>query len=402
MTKDLAFKTITILLGLGIALLLSEVTVRAVGAGPELVYKPNPYYGWSHTANDEFARNTEGREVTIRINSQGLRDSEHTYAKSSDFYRILILGDSFTEAFQVPLDQSFPKLLEGMLNENKRDDQKSVEIVNAGASGYGTDNALLFFRHEGYKYEPDLVLLALYIGNDIRNNWFELENIDAGGFRKPYFVLSPNGLELNNYPFERASRLSTRIKLFLNRHVRTYAFTRRLRDSMRYRDTTQHAGMPMDFNIYRNEYPKAWDKAWQITKALIAQMHDELSSKGIRLLLVLIPSHDQVSPRRWKQNLDTYAEMRTVEWDLDKPNRMLGAFLSAEEIPYVELLEEFRHRTSASSVDLYLPVDGHWQAEGHLLAARLIAEGLLSHGLLAMHRWRGSQARFVRAAPARR
>jgi hypothetical protein len=83
----------------------------------------------------------------------------------------------------------------------QRDNEKVHEVLNAGTSGYGMDNALLFLRHEGYRYNPDVVLLALYIGNDILNYWYLLENIDTGGFRKPYFTPGDTSLEINAFPF---------------------------------------------------------------------------------------------------------------------------------------------------------------------------------------------------------
>ena len=41
-----------------------------------------------------------------------------------------------------------------------------VEVINAGVSAWGSDQALLWYRNEGAKYEPDLVILGFFPGND--------------------------------------------------------------------------------------------------------------------------------------------------------------------------------------------------------------------------------------------
>ena len=42
-------------------------------------------------------------------------------------------------------------------------------MINAGVSGYSTDQELLWYRNEGIKYETDLVILVI-AGNDVGDN----------------------------------------------------------------------------------------------------------------------------------------------------------------------------------------------------------------------------------------
>src|SRR5712671_5614679 len=53
--------------------------------------------------------------VTEQANSLGFIDREPPAAKASGVFRILVLGDSFVEALQVPTRQKFHVLLEDML-----------------------------------------------------------------------------------------------------------------------------------------------------------------------------------------------------------------------------------------------------------------------------------------------
>lgn len=52
-------------------------------------------------------------ESYVRINSDGLRDRQHTKAKPENTLRIAVLGDSYAEALQVPMEQAFWAVMEG-------------------------------------------------------------------------------------------------------------------------------------------------------------------------------------------------------------------------------------------------------------------------------------------------
>src|SRR5581483_7943889 len=48
----------------------------------------------------------EGRAFVV-INSDGMRDREHTIAKPPNTFRIAVLGDSYAEALQVSVQEAF-------------------------------------------------------------------------------------------------------------------------------------------------------------------------------------------------------------------------------------------------------------------------------------------------------
>lgn len=373
MSRNLIFKLVSVFLGLLVSLVLLEAGVRLLGLSSGLKFIPDPYVGWVHRASHTYTSRMEGRTIEIKINSRGLRDHEYAYEKPENTFRILVLGDSFTEAFQVHMDDSFPKLIENRLNNESAGE---VQVINAGASGYGTDNELLFYRHEGLKYEPDIVLLALYIGNDIRNNWYKLENQDAGGTQKPYFVPEGDGLAIREFPFFRQESLFSRVKMFLNIHVRLYSFLRETKNNLRHRDSLEKAGMPIDFNLFKESYSSEWDNAWKVTKALLLKLNTEVKQKNARLYVVLIPSQMQVHKNIWEEQKIQFEKMQNTVWDMDKPNRILDDFLARNDIAYIDLLPDYRKFSARIGKELYLRSDGHWNEAGHKLAADLIVKDL--------------------------
>ncbi|TVM18265.1 hypothetical protein DPQ33_05785 [Oceanidesulfovibrio indonesiensis] len=129
-----------------------------------------------------------GVKVVYRINSKGLRDAEATYEKPPGVYRIVMLGDSRTFGFGVREEQHFPKLLQGYL--------PGVEVINMGVDGFGVDQNLLFLRHEGFKYEPDLVISYVPHFKDERHMHDRRWNMG-----KPMFEVAEDGaLVLTNSP----------------------------------------------------------------------------------------------------------------------------------------------------------------------------------------------------------
>lgn len=152
--------------------------------GHKYVY--DPLLGWRNIPG--WKASTLGRSITI--NSKGLRDKEYGYEKKSDTNRILVLGDSFSWGYGVSNEEIFTEVLERTLAKCT----SPVEVINSGVSGWGTDQEYLFLISEGYRYSPDLIVLALYLANDLENN----SKSKQYGLHKPYFVDA--SLDLKNVP----------------------------------------------------------------------------------------------------------------------------------------------------------------------------------------------------------
>ena len=109
---------------------------------------------------DVVHETTEWR-VRVHINSHGLRDEEIPYEKPPHTQRVLFLGDSMTFGYGVEAEQSFPKLVQSKLPH--------VQTINTGCPSFGTCDELDFFRAEGIKYHPDVVVVVFF-RNDVRDN----------------------------------------------------------------------------------------------------------------------------------------------------------------------------------------------------------------------------------------
>ncbi len=92
---------------------------------------PSRYYHHDLKKSHKLNRHIESRRFTLYTNSLGFIDaSNRTVPLKSDKFRILFMGDSFTEGIGYPYDQTFVGLLA------KQMDPSVVEVLNAGVRSY--------------------------------------------------------------------------------------------------------------------------------------------------------------------------------------------------------------------------------------------------------------------------
>ncbi|MBK9771361.1 MAG: hypothetical protein IPP57_11125 [Candidatus Obscuribacter sp.] len=169
---------------------LATLSVEAIFAitdlGNEEFVSPDPLFGVSLIKGKSVTFRSEGFSRS-KISSIGLRDVEHTVAKPAGVSRIAFLGDSKTEAMQVPLNETFVKIVEDQLNKKEqtiaqtpaqKSDTPAVpattavpaatakyETINFATSGNGTLVELLHYIHTVKTYKPDTVVLIYNYGD---------------------------------------------------------------------------------------------------------------------------------------------------------------------------------------------------------------------------------------------
>src|SRR5437016_4950991 len=174
-------KLVLLLGSLVFSLAIIEIALRIAGYSYPEFYVADGQRGYALRPGMRGWYRKEG-EAFVQINSDGLRDREHPKRKPAKTIRIAVLGDSYTEAFQVNFENSFCPLLEQKLRECS---SRNIEVINFGVSGYGTAQELTTLRNQVWQYSPDIVLLAFTTNNDISDNVRGLKRTDE----IPYFVL---------------------------------------------------------------------------------------------------------------------------------------------------------------------------------------------------------------------
>ena len=137
-----------------------EISARlyAWAARQDRVLIHDALLGWKPVAGARKRYTSEEAPYLIEINSRGLRDREYPYEKPPGVFRILFLGDSFVfGSGGVDYGRRFTELLESSAPQ--------LEVVNAGVPGYSPDQEFLFLQSEGYRYQPDLVVVGLFMND---------------------------------------------------------------------------------------------------------------------------------------------------------------------------------------------------------------------------------------------
>lgn len=381
-----------VLAGMGIlfAVVALEVGIRILHLVPDRFWEPDPVLGVRLIPGHSGWWTQEDREfvVPVRINRHGLRDLEHEYAKPAGVYRILVLGDSFVEAMHVPLDATFPRLLEQRLNASGG--AAHVEVVSAGVSGYGTAGEVLFFEREGKRYQPDLVLLAFYPGNDVKNNSPALEETlkpvyaADGTVQQVVSVGSPHAATGWRGALTQSAAYHYFRQLLLVRHpeLAQRLIRRGWLRSDALRVAPEQDGIPREYGVYAAATPE-WQEAWTHTEQLLGQLQQAATSAGARFAIAILSTRDQVYPQWWQEVLQQHPRMQGQQWDLAAPERRVVGWCEAHHVPCIGLSTAFRDAAGRTEA-LHFHHDGHWTVAGHRLAAVTLSEFLEQQRLVPL------------------
>jgi hypothetical protein len=166
--RSILFKIIGVFLGFLVAFAVAEVAVRFISpqeVGP-VRFACYPELGQIPVPGQQGERRSPGIfAFTYSNNSLGWRGRREYREEKPTDYRVLFLGDSFTYGLGVNDDQTVAAVVE----KDLRADRMSLEVMNAGCPGKGTDYAVKSFQTVGRKYHPDLVVLGFF-GNDFQDN----------------------------------------------------------------------------------------------------------------------------------------------------------------------------------------------------------------------------------------
>lgn len=369
-----------VLLGLLLAFALIETAGRVASGFDPLPEWAQAFYsrvGYELRPNEEYiyASAAGEFEVTVRHNSRGLHDVEHTLMPDDGVFRVLIVSDSYAHAREVPLEANFARLLELALNDTAPANV-TVEVINAGHFGLGTTQEYLYYRYEGQRYQPDLVLLGFYVGNDVIDNhapliraWNGIDSVDFP-YMTPDGTLVQPGMSLRR-------RLGSwlRQNLFL---VNTLSGSGADVDRVEVGKPALDArtvGVPMGIYLPPDD---VWTDGWQATDLVLAAFKTEAEANGARLGVFVIPDRRQIYDRDWDATLALLPTIERDALDRERPTRTILSLLDAQGIPALDLGDAFR----ATDTRLYFEIDGHFNASGHAVTANALADWLYKEQLL--------------------
>ena len=332
----------TVVVSVVAAVIAIEIALRALGLAYPEIHRLDPELGWSPRP---LLKSSAGfaTHAPIEINSAGFRDHEHPLQKSADVFRIAVLGDSFVEGREVEFDDLFWRVANREMN--CKPSGKRPEILGFGVNGYSTAQELLAFRLHVSKYQPDLVLLAFFTGNDIVNNSAALDRHPE----RPYFEFRGDELVLNRQNLDstafRRERRWAEIGQAVYNRIRIVQVLRQLYLSNKARrkyldlDVPDQLTAGLGSEIYGAPETESWIGAWRISEALISRMKREVAEIGGDFWLVLMTNPAQIHP---DPNVRHEIAQQTSSPDLMYPDRRLSGFAALLGIPVIGLAASLR------------------------------------------------------------
>ncbi len=370
MLKKLLVPAATVAVSLLLSLMAAEILVRLVRPQPRLVITPGGFYTPDPPGRYRLSPGYRGRIYNraeysndIRINDAGLRGAE-IGRPTEGLLRVLVVGDSFVFGVGVEDTETFTALLPASLAR----DGIEAEGLNAGIPAFGVPDAESWFRRHGVALKPNLVVLAIFLGNDL---------VDASPDREEILIV--DGLLV-------PAQSSGGIKAWLHRHSHLFVIIKNLLEQPGFRPLRARLGLGEpwktrtlreEFSVYHESAGQELKPAIDATDQALGRFVDLCGELGIEIVAVLMPSEVQIDPDRWHSSI-TGLGLDPAEYDPSVPTRVFQDLLARHDIPTLDLGPPFAAGLSRDP-KLYFRFDRHWTVEGHKLAAEELAEFLVAH-----------------------
>ena len=292
----------------------------------------------------------------IAINEQGVRDDEPIGVKPPNERRIVVVGDSLVLSVQVPLAETFCELLEQRLNA--RGGTTRWRVINAGVQGYGPVDEWLFFDKVAAAFEPDLVVVVPFVGNDAIEAADTIASLEAG---RPVKTAEPG---------------ARRIRRIIRSSVVLQAVRVRW-DQLRSRVSIGTPERPLA--TYLAEPPPMVAQGLEASRQAFGRIITRARDLGAPAVLALMPARFQVNDEDFG-NLATAVRKAGGVLDRQAASRRFAEALAPLGVPMLDLEPILSAQPDRSG--LFYQRTVHLTPRGHDVVASSLFEFLTSRSLV--------------------
>lgn len=307
---------------------------------PNLYELHGDYYFNKPYLQQEFRTNEYVSKY--KTNCQGYRMDDLSNAddtiKSCDW---LFIGDSFTQGAQVDYCELFTtRLFSSFPNK---------VIVNGGISGAGLYDELNFFRDKGKYLSPNVVFLQIGVFND-------------------FFNIKEHSATYQDYLMEKSD---------MYRYLAYNVFTT---DSLPLGRWTEPFFPTVEdnrnFNILYKEESEQKTADKKAFVSCLKLWKEEVEKVGAELVVLLIPSKEQVSSVLLQEVMDRY-NITASQLDMTAPNRLFTSTASSLGIRSIDLTTDFQN----SKEFPFFSHDEHLNPIGHKLITDALSKEIRKNAI---------------------
>ena len=326
--------------------------VRQGKANRVMLRTPSPVYHHDYLPQVSAETMWGSERFTITTNSLGFRDSvQRTVPLEAEKYRVLFIGDSFTEALGVDYRDSFVGIIGAEIRE-------LAEVLNAGVVSY---SSIVYHRKLEYLIES--------LGLDIDEVVVFLDISDIQDAL--IYEVNPNGIVVRTDEYDMRESLFSQarpnerlqtpdrwfdiVKRYLKRHSITGRTLAEIKRSVAAKEPPGRIRASWTFDDDVFAFYGA--KGVAIARQHMDRLSELLNAHGMGLTLVVYPWPEQIAAG----DLDSRQVRIWREWS------------SVRQVGFVNLFPCFIGKGKpdwTTMVDRYfIPGDFHWNKAGHALVA---------------------------------
>lgn len=403
MIKKLLFPLLTVLIIIISTFLILEIFFKAqnyfiIKKGGNLknyMITPRIYnqdYGWELKKNFEYTYLTADSDIIKKkTNNLGLA-SEFNLDILNDKFKILVIGDSFTESLGVNTPNSWPNQLQKKLKENL---YNNVEIYNGAIAGYNLDQYYFRIKDLFQKIKPDMIIIGFatatdfydvgkfnkyfVYGDNIGRNYFEVINGELNintnlnsieNFATKYQLIE--NFKKNN-PQDKEIELLQSIKELLHTssvYERIKKSTLIVKIAMSLRNNERSLWPSTEIGIAKENTPLEKKKI-NLIKKIFEKISYEFGAKT-DLFLIHIPYKVEVDKKFWSKTFGKHPE----KFDQSGPEKKLISLITNKQIKFIPSVAKFRDKFNNEKKELYLKNDGHLNKFGNELVSEIVLENI--------------------------
>jgi hypothetical protein len=353
-----------------VAVGLLEGIFALARVGEQEFLQPDLKLGCIHIPSKVVTWRVEGYSHDV-LSSHGLRDIEHRIQKPAGVTRIAVLGDSTTEGMQVPLSDTYCRVLEQSLNNDVQNasmqnsgSHNRFEVINFACSSYATGQEVLQYEEQVRPYNPDIVVVLFNIGDHAENVFVPAPASTI--VPRPYFKVNEDGQleEDDSILTMNAEKLHpSALMTFLRKNSRIFGvFSQEnlalaINEPLYQKINQLFAHLQMSRSVLarnrfiRPSYPLA--DPMLVSKKLLQRLRKDVESDQAQFVVMLFPNSVQ-DINYAKIEAELIADSKQQRYNL------------------IDLTEPFSH--SANIRRLYLQY--HFSSHGHALVADVLRKYL--------------------------
>jgi hypothetical protein len=311
--------------------------------------------------------------VEYRFNACGYRTLAACGPRPAGTLRIVLVGSSFVMGYQVPYQQTFGVLLQQKLAAATA---RAVEVDNQGML-FGTPRRTALHFRDALAATPDLILWTLSpwdVDNVVQTqDELPLAKVDRTGgppppkWRRYLDAWRQDGIQ--------TLLLGSR-SVLLMRHLLFQSPTQYMRNYLMQKDEP---------GIFAKQPSALWRKRWDELDAIAKDMVDRAKAAGVPFAVAAVPD---LAGALMLSSGDWPAQLDPVEF-----GDHVRSLAESHGGVYLDVLPAFRAEPSPEQ--LFYTVDGHMNAGGHALIARLLADRISSGILPALERREAAPSRLA-------